>query len=89
MSDVTAQVSVELGSASGVPRHQQTACMANHERDIFDRNLSSYHQLFPIDASTTSSTRPAPDPLTQIMAQAHSDDEDDNVSDINDVLPPP
>jgi len=80
MSDVTAQVSVELGSASGVPRHQQTAGMANHERNTFDKNLSSHHQLFPINTSTSSSTRPAPVPLTQLMDQAHSDDEDDAVS---------
>ena len=77
MSDVTAQVSVELGSASGVPRHQQTAGMANHERNTFDRNLASHHQLFAINTSTSSSTRPAPVPLTQLMDQAPSDDEDD------------
>jgi hypothetical protein len=56
MSDVTAQVSVELGSASGVPRHQQTAGVANHERNTFDKNLASHHQLFAINTST----RPAP-----------------------------
>ena len=89
MSDEAAQVSVELGSASGVPRHQQTARMANHERNTFDKNLSSHHQLFPINTSTSSSTRPAQVPLTQIMVQAHSDDEDDAVSNINAALESP
>jgi hypothetical protein len=57
MSDVTAQVSVELGSASGVPRHQQTVSMANHERNTFDRNLASHHQL--IDKTCTGSINTA------------------------------
>jgi hypothetical protein len=80
MSDVTAQGSVELGSASGVPRHQQTAGMTNHERHTFDQNLASHHQLFMVNTSTSSSTRPAPVPLTQLMDQAPSDDEDDAMS---------
>jgi hypothetical protein len=94
MSNITAQVSVELSQASGVPRHQQTVGMANQQRNVFDLNMFSHYQLFPINASTSSSTRPAPVPLTQLMDPALSGDEDDDggptcVSKINATLEAP
>jgi len=86
MSDVTAQVSAELGSASSVPRH--------HDRNTFDQNRSDHHRLFQHNTSASSSTRPAPVPLTQLMDPAHSKDEDDDggptcVSEINATLEAP
>jgi hypothetical protein len=84
MHDVTAQVSIELGETSRVPRHLQTVLRANRERGIFDKNLIDHHRLFQHDTSTSSSTRSAPVPLTQLMDPAHSEDEDDDVPDLND-----
>jgi hypothetical protein len=83
MHDVTAQISVDLGGANGVPRHLRTAGMANTERSIFDQRVIDHHQLFQ-NTSTSSSTRAAPVPLTQLLDPALSEDENEDVPDLND-----
>jgi hypothetical protein len=52
--------------------------MVNQSREIFDTNVKKRYQRF------NTSTRPAPVPLTQLMDPAHSEDEDDDVPDLND-----
>ena len=49
---------------------------------VFDTNLSEHHRLFPPSTSTSSSTRLAPVPLTQLMSQANGKDADDDMLDI-------
>jgi hypothetical protein len=83
MHDVTAQISVELGRTNGVPRHLRTAGMANTERSIFDQRVIDHHQLFQ-NTSTSSSTRAAPVPLTQLLDPALSEGENEDVPDLND-----
>lgn len=46
ISDITGQISVELGQATGIPIYQQTATSANQQRATFDTNVQAQFEGF-------------------------------------------
>jgi hypothetical protein len=59
MTNVTAQISVDLGTANPVPLHHRDVSVANSQREVFDSNVHRHLNAFPeVNTSSSSSGRP-------------------------------
>ena len=66
MTDITAQISVDLGTSNPIPLHQRDISVTNSQRGVFDNNVQRHLHAFPeINTSSSSSARTNPMDITQ------------------------
>ena len=79
MTDITAQISVELGTSDPTPLHQRDMSVIDSQRSMFNTNVDRHVNAFPnINTSCSSSSQPnslAATPWQMEHASMLADDE--------------